>query len=103
MSVSKRGRLQAYFNGSWRLACDSGLLEEQRQPLADVVCRQLGFKADGPALTGQGGPEATFYMAFGGVFGCNGDELGLFQCNPYRYESGIRYCGSNNYVEIHCQ
>lgn len=78
---SNHGRVEILLSGAWRDVCDDTYVTAQRQGVADVVCRQLGFTGTGH----------QFLESFGGGTDspamddvqCAGTESSLAQC-PFR-------------------
>jgi len=81
------GRLEALYEGQW--APVASVNASQREFIAAVACRQLGYSLSSPAI-------AEHPSAFGRsvlkpwlrVIGCYGNETRLMDCTcPFRYDS----------------
>ena len=90
------GRVEILVNGQWGTICDDYWSDTD----ASVVCRQLGFAADGATARGR----AAFGQGIGPIVlddvQCNGTELTLTDCPSNKVF--VHNCRHYEDAGVHC-
>jgi len=90
----REGRLEVYYNGTWRTACD----DHFDNTAAGVVCRSIGYK-DGKQLSGNRYGASIRSIWLGNIL-CNGTEMAIEQCQHDSW--GSRECTHDTFISISC-
>ncbi|XP_076469715.1 scavenger receptor cysteine-rich domain-containing protein DMBT1-like [Babylonia areolata] len=95
-SVSRQGRLEVFYQGTWGTVCDDGFGSEE----AGVACWQLGYGRHGNNYStigvDAGGPPILL-----DDLQCQGSEGRLEQCQHRAW--GLNDCKEEEHVELVCQ
>ena len=95
LSANGTGRVEVFYNERWGTICNNSW----NIKVANVVCRQLGYKYAAQALQGSQVPEGTGQMWLNDVR-CNGSEHYLCNCSHRSW--GNHTCPRSQDVGVEC-